>query len=195
MRLSFALIFLLVTGMTQLPSRSADTYKIDTAHSSVNFVVPHLMVSKVNGNFQNFDGTIVFDVENISKSSTSVFIKANSINTSNADRDQHLKGSDFFDVAKYPEISFKSSKIQKIDDGYVMLGQLTMHGVTKNVSIPFKILGTAKNPFGKTVLIAEGSTKIKRSDYGIKWNKDLDNGGVVVGEDVTISLDIEAIKE
>jgi polyisoprenoid-binding protein YceI len=173
---------------------AADTYQIDPAHTSIGFVVKHMVVTKVRGAFNDFAGTIVYDDKDITKSSVEVTINASSIDTKVEKRDNHLRSPDFFDVAKFPQITFKSKRIEKTADGYAAVGDLTMHGVTKEIRIPFSIAGVITDPMGATRLGLSGQTEINRQDYGVSWSKKLDNGGLVAGDDVEIDLDVEAVK-
>ena len=174
---------------------AADTYKIDRSHSSIQFAVRHLVVTKVKGEFNEFSGMILYDDENITKSSVDVTINTASIDTKDPKRDDHLRSPDFFDVAKFPQISFKSKRIEKTSDGYAVIGDLTMHGVTKEIRIPFSIAGVVTDPWGNVRLGLSGKTKLNRQDYGVSWSKKMDNGGLVAGDDVEIDLEVEAVKE
>ena len=170
------------------------TYGIDSSHSSVGFKVRHL-VSKVSGGFNEFDGTIVSDVGNLDASSVEFTIQATSIDTKNEKRDGHLRSADFFDVEKYPEITFKSSKITKIDgDSFAVAGTLTMHGVSKEITLTVDFLGEM-TAMGGTRAGYELTTSLNRKDFGISWNRALDAGGFVLGDDVEISIDLEVIKQ
>jgi polyisoprenoid-binding protein YceI len=173
---------------------AADTYQFDLAHSSVAFTVRHMVITNVRGNFKDFQGTILYDPTDVTKSSAEVTIKTASIDTDNTQRDNHLRSPDFFDAEKFPEITFKSKSVEKKGDGYVLNGTLSLRGVSKDVGIPFEILGTVKDPMGNTRLGAHGELSVNRMDYGVSWSKSLDAGGLVVSEEVKISLDIEAIK-
>jgi polyisoprenoid-binding protein YceI len=177
-----------------IAATAGDKYQIDSVHSSVGFSVRHLVISNVIGNFTDFSGTIIYDSSDISKSSADVVIKAASINTDNVNRDDHLRSPDFLDVGKFPEITFKSSKIEKKGDELFMTGDFTLHGVTKQVVIPFTILGFIKDMQGNLRMGAEGKLTINRQDYGLTWSKTLETGGLVVGDEVKIELNIEAIK-
>ena len=172
----------------------ADTYTLDKPHTSVGFTVTHLMLSHVQGAFRDFNGTVNYDPSDVTKSSIDVHIVASSISTGDDGRDKHLKSPDFFDVEKFPELTFKSTSIDKKGDGYVAHGPLTIHGVTKDIALPFTIQGTVKDPWGKTHLVAQASITISRKDYGLVWNKALEGGGVLVGDDVKIDLTVEAVK-
>lgn len=173
----------------------AATYTIDKTHSDVAFKVRHL-VSKTAGKFTDFSGTITADFDNLDASSVTITIEAASIDTANQDRDNHLRSEDFFDVATYPRITFTSSKITKSgDDTFAVTGTLTMHGVSKTVTLPVTFLGEGPNPWGGTVAGFELETTLDRKDYGIVWNKALDAGGMLLGDEVEISISIEAKKE
>ena len=170
------------------------TYGIDTAHSNVGFKVRHL-VSKVSGGFNDFDGTIVADFGNLDASSVEFTIQATSIDTKNEKRDGHLRSADFFDVEKYPEITFKSSKITKIDgDSYAVVGALTMHGVSREITLTVDFLGEM-TAMGGTRAGYELTTTVNRKDYGVSWNRALDAGGFVLGDDVEIYIALEVIKQ
>lgn len=174
---------------------AADTYKIDRSHSSIQFAVRHLVVAKVKGEFNEFAGMILYDDKDIMKSSVEVTINTASIDTKDPKRDDHLRGPDFFDAAKFPQISFKSKRIEKTSDGYAVIGDLTMHGVTKEITIPFSIAGVVTDPWGNVRLGLSAQTKLNRQDYGVSWSKKMDSGGLVVGDDVEIDLEVEAVKE
>jgi len=170
------------------------TYDIDTVHSNIGFKVRHL-VSKVSGEFTEFDGTIVADFGNLDASSVEFTIQASSIDTRNEKRDGHLRSVDFFDVKKYPEITFKSSKITKIDDdSYAVAGVLTMHGVSKEITLTVDFLGEM-TAMGGTRAGYELTTTLNRKDFEISWNRALDAGGFVLGDDVEISINLELIKQ
>jgi polyisoprenoid-binding protein YceI len=173
----------------------ADTFNVDKVHSETTFQVRHMM-SKVSGKFDDFSGKINADRAKPSASSVEFTIKAASINTGNADRDKDLRSANFFDVEKFPEITFKSSKIvpSKKKDLYEVTGDLTIHGVTKHVTLPVEFNGFGKDPWGGERAGFSLTTTINRKDYGINWNKALDNGGVLLGDEVTININIEAVK-
>ena len=169
---------------------SAATWNIDTTHSTLSFKIKH-MLSKTGGQFTDWNGTIEAG-DDLTQGSVEITIQAASIDTRNEDRDNHLRGADFFDVANHPTITFKSNKIEQNGDGFVLHGDLTMVGVTKPVSIPFEFHGTATDPWGNTKAGFSGSTKINRKDWNIVWNKALDQGGLLLGEDVEIQIDVAA---
>jgi polyisoprenoid-binding protein YceI len=173
----------------------ADTYQVDPVHSSVEFKVRH-MVSKVSGRFTDFSGIVVGDPAKPGSASVTFAIKTASIDTKIPDRDKHLKSPDFFDAEKFPEITFKSTKITpKGGDKYEVAGTFTMHGVTKEVVIPVAFGGVAKDPWGKDRAGFSLQLTLNRKDYGINWNKLLDQGGTLVGDDVEVSIDLEAVRQ
>jgi len=174
--------------------RANDTYKIDPVHSSISFKVRHFF-SYVSGNFKTFEGTIEFDPDHPERSSVTATIDAASIDTKNDNRDQDLRSADFFEVTKYPTITFKSKSVKQTgaDSGEV-IGDLTMHGVTKEITLHVKFLGKGKGMGGKAISGWQVTPDpIKRSDYGLNWNKMVE-GTAVVGEEVTITIDVEADK-
>jgi polyisoprenoid-binding protein YceI len=185
----------LMLGIAVVPKVQAEDYSIDKAHSTVGFTTKHLMVSKVSGHFGDYDGTISFDPANLDASKINVTIQAASIDTNNEKRDEHLKAPDFFDAAKFPTITFVSKKIVKEGDAYSITGDLTIKGVTKEVTLPAEIAGPVNSPFGGTAIGINAAGKINRQDYGVNWNKAMDNGGLMVSDDVDINVSIEANKK
>lgn len=175
---------------------SAATWNIDPEHSNVGFKVRHLMVSNVKGSFEKHSGVVDINDKDITKSRVEVSIDTNSINTNVQKRDEHLRSADFFDVAKYPTMTFVSKKVAKAGkDKLNVTGDLTLHGVTKQVVLAVEGLsGESKDPWGNIRRGASASTKINRKDFGLVWNKALETGGVAVGEEVNITLEIEMIK-
>ncbi len=173
-----------------------DVYVVDAEHSSIGFMVKHMMVSRVNGVFGDFQGDIRFNQANPAASKFDFSIKAASIDTRNAARDTHLKGADFFDADKFPLITFKTKRVEKTAEGvYAVTGDLTMKAVTQEIVIPVTVDGPVYNPMAKADGIGIGAEfKLNRQDYGVNWNKTLDNGGVVVSNDVAVSVSIEAHK-
>ena len=174
---------------------AADIYNIDTAHSTIGFDVKHLMVGTTSGAFNDYQGTVDYDPANAAATKIDVTIQAASINTRNEDRDNHLKSADFFDTANHPAIIFKSTKVEASGDGYVVTGDLTMRGVTKEISIPVSMAGPVQSPMGGYAIGISGKTTINRQDFGISWNKNLDQGGVVVGDEVVVIVNVEAHKK
>jgi len=174
---------------------AAETFNVDKVHSEATFQVRHMM-SKVSGKFDDIAGKISADRANPSASSVEFSMKTASINTGNANRDKDLRSDNFFDAEKNPEITFKSTKIvaTKKKDLFQVTGDLTMHGVTKRITIPVEFNGFGKDPWGGERAGFSLTTTLNRKDYGINWNKALDNGGVLLGDDVTININIEAVK-
>lgn len=172
----------------------ADKYVLDVSHTLVGFTTKHLVINKVRGKFNDFAGVIMFDENDVTKSSMSGTIKTASIDTDNQKRDDHLRSADFFDVQNHPEITFQSTSIAKQGDGYLMHGTLTMRGVTKNIVVPFSITGKVTHG-GKTRIGFEAKLELNRQDYGISWSKTMDAGGLVVSDTVQIELLGEAIQE
>jgi polyisoprenoid-binding protein YceI len=171
------------------------TYTIDPAHTRIGFVARHAMVTKVRGSFDEFEGTATLDGANPANSSAQVTIKAASIDTRNAQRDEHLRSNDFLSMQEYPTITFSSTGARKVDDSnYELTGDLTIKDVTKSITIPFSFEGAAKDPFGNQRVGFEGSVAINRKDYGITWNAPLETGGVLVSDRITLEFEISAIK-
>jgi polyisoprenoid-binding protein YceI len=172
---------------------AADTYQIDPAHSTVGFSVAHLVISDVKGRFNEFEGTLVLEGDKLTDIKGTIQTK--SIDTGIAKRDEHLRSPDFFDVAKHPTIAFTSTKIEARDGKAVITGQFTMHGVTKEISAPVKVKGPITDPWGKKRVALKATLTINRKDYGLTWNKALETGGVMVGEEVEIEINAEAVKQ
>lgn len=186
--LSLALLVPAFAGAEVIP------YKVDAAHSGVGFTIRHF-VTNVPGRFKDFDGAIKYDPQNPAASSVQFTVKAESIDTANADRDRHLRSPDFFNVEKNPNWTFTSTKVVAKDkDTLDVTGDLTINGVTKSVTVPVDYLGTVKTPNGEKAGF-ETSFTINRKDYGIVWNRVLDAGGTVLGEDVKVNIAIEANRE
>lgn len=182
-----------LSALAVIPA-SAETYTIDPGHSEVSFQIRH-MVSQVRGRFNAFSGTVQMDPKNLAGSSVEFKIKADSIDTNVADRDKHLRGADFFDTEKFPEITFKSKSVKAAGkDKYNVTGTLTMHGVSKDITLPVTFLGEAKDPWGGTRAGFETATTLNRKDFGIVWNKAVDNGGVLLGDDVKVEINLETTK-
>jgi polyisoprenoid-binding protein YceI len=184
-----------IAGLLAIPAMAATTYQIDPRHSSAGFGVTHLMISTVRGEFHGVNGTIVIDDQDINKSSVNVTIDATTIDTREPDRDKDLKSPNFLDVAKFPTLTFTSTKIEKAGEGKLKVtGDLTIHGVTKQVVLDATAPTSAiKDPWGFTRRASSASTKINRKDFGLTYNKTLDTGGAIVGDEVSITLDVEMI--
>jgi polyisoprenoid-binding protein YceI len=170
----------------------ADTYKIDPNHSTVGFAVAHMVINTVHGKFKDFNGTI--DLENNAVQSATGTIEAKSIDTGIDKRDNHLRSPDFFDVAKYPTITFQSKRVEKKGGDSVLVGDFTMHGVTKEISMPVTVKGPIKDPWGSSRIGFQAKTKLNRKDYGLKYNQALETGGLVVGDEIEIEINAEATK-
>jgi polyisoprenoid-binding protein YceI len=175
----------------------AATWQIDLDHSSFQFKVRHLMVSNVKGDFTKAKGTVTIDDKDITNMKIELAIDAASVSTDNAKRDEHLRGPDFFDVAKYPTITFVSKKVMKVDpDRLKVIGDLTIHGVTREVTVDVEgPTPEVKDPWGNFRRGASATTKINRKDFGLTWNRVLETGGVVVGEDVNIFVEVELVRK
>ena len=180
------------TAQTQKTTDGATRWDIDPAHSSAGFSVRHMMIAKVHGGFGRMSGQLALDRLNPERSSVEAVIDATSIDTREPKRDEHLKSADFFDVLKFPTITFKSTKVAPEGDGFRVLGDLTIHGVTREVTLEVEGLASEmKDPWGNVKTAASARTQIKRKDFGLNWNAALEAGGVLVGDDVTITLDIQ----
>jgi polyisoprenoid-binding protein YceI len=170
-------------------------YEIDPAHSSAHFSVRHMMVSNVRGQFTKVSGTIKFDSANPANSSVEATIDAASIDTHDPQRDTHLKSDDFFDVGKFPTLTFRSKRIEVHIDGGKVTGDLTMHGVTEEITLDVEgPTPENKDPWGKYRIGLSATTKLSRKDFGLTWNSALETGGVLVGDEVKITIDVEAVR-
>jgi len=188
MRQKVQALFMFAALLITSTAFAAPTYTIDPAHTSFAFSVKHMMISNVPGEFDKFSGTIAYDAADLANSSANISIDVGSINTRIDKRDAHLKSPDFFDAAKFPNITFVSTKFT----ANTITGNLTMKGVTKEVTIPVEISGPVKTMMGGQAIGITGSVTINRQDYGINWNKVLDQGGVAVSDNVLITISIEA---
>jgi len=169
-------------------------WTIDGSHSLAEFSVKHMMVTTVKGRFQKISGNIVWDETNPSASSVEATIDASSITTHDEKRDAHLSSADFFELEKYPTITFKSTKVDaKNADNFKVTGDLTLHGVTKEVTLDVEYNGSGKNPWGMTVAGFTARTSVNRKDYGLNWNVALETGGMLVSDKVNITLEVEAV--
>jgi polyisoprenoid-binding protein YceI len=166
---------------------------LDNAHSEVSFSVRHMMFAKVRGNFKSWTGTLSLNPDNYSASSVKVDIAVSSIDTANEQRDGHLRSPDFFDVEKYPSITFVSTGVRN-DGGKVLIdGELTIRDVTKSVTLHTEETGKGTDPWGNTRIGFSGSAKVNRKEFGLSWNQALEAGGVLVGEDITVDIEIQVI--
>lgn len=184
-----------VSTQTELARLTGD-YTIDPGHSRIGFVARHAMVTKVRGSFNDFEGWFHLDADDPTKSSAKVNIKAKSIDTRNEQRDAHLRSNDFFAMDQYPEITFESTGVERVDETHFRLtGDLTIKGVTRPLTIDFEYMGAAVDPWGKLRIGFEGSTTVNRKDWGVNWNVALEAGGMLVSENVTLEFEIAAVKE
>jgi polyisoprenoid-binding protein YceI len=185
----------MTTATTPALTELTGTYTLDPAHSRIGFVARHAMVTKVRGAFNEFEGTATLDGANPASSSAQVTISAASIDTRNAQRDEHLRSNDFLSMDEYPRITFSSTGARQADDStFELTGDLTIKGVTNPITIPFSFEGSAKDPFGNLRVGFEGAVTINRKDYGITWNAALETGGVLVSDKVTLEFELSLVK-
>jgi len=187
------LIVTLVMGSLSAQAEMA-RYDVDLDHSIVEFKVAHMVVSKTTGHFKDYTGFIEMDPEAGTVKALEATIKTASINTNHEKRDAHLRDADFFEVTKYPTMTYKMKSYKKTGDGYTAVGDLTLHGVTKEITLVGNFNGVTKDPWGNIRAGFNAEGKINRKDFGMVWNRTLDTGGLVVGDEVFIKLDIECIK-
>jgi polyisoprenoid-binding protein YceI len=190
-KLLFVVAGLVVLAHTAL----AADFKVDKAHTNVGFRVAHLVVAKTTGSFNDFDASFTYDAENMGAFSLTATIQAASIDTNVEQRDNHLRSSDFLDVANHPTITFTSTSLKMGADGIVVVGDLTIRGVTKQIELPITIVGPIQGPGGATVVGIEGRITINRHDFGVSWNNKLDNGSLIVSEEVRLEIDAEFIQQ
>jgi len=170
-------------------------WNIDGAHSGVNFSIRHLVVSKVRGRFAKYSGSVRIDEDDVSRSVVEATIDAASIDTGTPQRDEHLKSPDFFDVAQFPELRFRSTRVERIDDEhYRVVGDLTIRDVTREVVLDVEYGGRAKDPWGNERIGLVAKTHLDRKDFGLGWNQALEAGGVLVGDRVDVDLEVQAVK-
>jgi polyisoprenoid-binding protein YceI len=187
-----------LAAICSLPAPAAtSTWQIDPAHTAAQFSVKHLAISTVRGGFSNVKGTINLDDADVSKSTVDVTIDVSTVDTRQPDRDKDLKSDKFFDVAHYPAMTFKSKKVEQAGAGKLKItGDLTIRGTTKEVVLEVEgPTAPVKDPWGNQRAAATAATKINRQDFGVKWNATMDNGGVVVGDEVAITIDVEMVKQ
>lgn len=169
-------------------------WNLDPEHSTIEFRITHMVVSKTTGQFTDYAGYIDMDAEDGTVTAIEATIKAESVNTNHIKRDTHLRNAEFLDVKLYPTIIYKMKNYKKTSEGFTATGDLTLHGVTKEVLLTGRYNGSTKDPWGNTRAGFSAEGKLNRKDFGMIWNKTLDNGGLVVGDEVQIRLDIECIK-
>jgi len=187
-----------MTNATTTPATLADlsgSYTLDPTHTRIGFVARHAMVTKVRGQFNEFDGSAVIDADDFTRSSAQLTIQAASIDTRNEQRDGHLRSNDFLALEEYPQITFVSTAVAQTGATSLELtGDLTIKGVTRSVTVPFEFEGAATDPYGNLRVGFEGSVVINRKDYGVSWNAALETGGVLVSEKITLEFEVSAIK-
>jgi polyisoprenoid-binding protein YceI len=174
---------------------TTNKWNIDAAHSGISFSIRHMVVSKVRGRFTRFAGAVSLDEGDLARSSVEATVDASSIDTGTAQRDAHLRSADFFDVEQFPELRFRSRRIEALDgDGYRVVGDLTIRGVTREVTLDAEYAGRGKDPWGNERVAFAAKTAIDRKDFGLGWNQVLEAGGVLVGDRVDIELDVQVVK-
>jgi len=173
-------------------SRAADTYTIDPAHSTVGFAITHMVINTVHGKFNEFSGTLTLD-GNMVKEATGT-IQTKTVDTGVERRDNDLRSPNFFDVATFPTITFQSKRVETQGDKTVLVGDFTMHGVTKELSLPVTVKGPIKDPWGNTRIGFQARAKLNRKEYGLKYNQALETGGLVVGDEVDLEINAEGVK-
>jgi polyisoprenoid-binding protein YceI len=186
------LIAALVLTWLIASARAADTYNIDPMHTSVGFSIRHMVINKVKGKFNEFSGTVVLEDKTIKEATGT--IQTRSVDTGIAQRDDHLRSANFFDVQKFPAITFQTKRVEKKGDQTILVGDYTMHGVTRELALPVELSGPIKDPRGSTRIGIEGKAKLNRRDYGLTYNQMLEAGGLVVGDEVEIEINAEAVK-
>ena len=191
--LSLGVLLSLLTFIT--PAYGA-TYTIDPEHTQVSFKVKHLGISYVRGLFTKLEGSIEYDPANVASSKTMATIQAASIDTDNKKRDDHLRSADFLNAAKYPKLSFVSKEVKNVkEDSFTVVGDLTLHGITKSIELDVEVGGMAKDPWGNERVAFSSETELNRKDFGLAWSKLLESGGLVVGDEVKIAIEVEGIKQ
>ena len=194
-RIHLPLLFLaLLSPCSNLAQAEPARWNVDPDHSTIEFRVAHMVVSKTTGHFLDYQGFIDMDAEAGTVKTIEATIKTASVNTKQEKRDAHLRNADFFDVEKYPTMTYRLKSYKKTADGYEALGELTLRGVTKDITLTGNFNGVAKDPWGNLRAGFNAEGKLNRKDFGMVWSKTLDGGGLVVGDDVLIKLDIECIK-
>jgi polyisoprenoid-binding protein YceI len=193
MKIKMRLALITTFGLLTFLANGADSYKIDPMHSSIIFSVRHMGINNVRGHFDDFGGMVVVDNGAIQSASGTIQVK--SINTGVPMRDNHLRKPDFFDATNHPTINFQTKKVEQSGGKTVLVADFTMRGVTKELRLPVKLSGPVKDPQGKTRIGLEATAKVNRKDYGINYNAMLESGAAAVGEEVTIEINAEAVKQ
>jgi polyisoprenoid-binding protein YceI len=174
---------------------ATNRWNVDVGHSAIHFWVRHMIISKVHGRFARWTGALELDERDLTRSTVDVRIEAASIDTQVADRDAHLRSPDFLDVAQHPEIAFRSRRIEKAGGGYRVVGDLSIRGVTREVTLEAEFAGTGKDPWGNERAGFSAKASLDRREFGLVWNAALETGGVLVGEKVEIAIELEAVKQ
>jgi len=196
MKYAISAVFAAILLLTVQPAMAQPTWTIDASHSAAQFQVKHLMISNVRGDFGKMSGKVTFDGKNYSSVKAEAVIEVASINTREPKRDEHLRSADFFDAATHPTITFKSKRVEAVSrNKFNLVGNLTMRGVTKEIILNVEATPVVKGMSGETRIGAQATTRLNRQDYGVNWNRTLDAGGVVVGNEVQITLDLELIQD
>jgi polyisoprenoid-binding protein YceI len=194
-RLRFLMVWVAVFGIAVFPAMAQSIWNIDPAHSVAQFEVRHLMISNVRGEFEKMSGVVSFDGKNYSSIRAQAVIEVASINTRVEKRDDDLRSSNFFDAATYPTMTFKSRRVENIKGNkFSLIGDLTIRGITKEITLAVGASPVIKGMGGERRIGAHATTRLNRQDFGVKWNRTLDGGGVVVGDEVQITLDLELIQ-
>ncbi|WP_370646083.1 YceI family protein [Brachybacterium sp. ACRRE] len=179
-----------------MSSQLTGTWTVDPDHSRIGFSSRHAMVTKVRGAFNDVAGTIVFDEEDHNRSHVEVTVQMASIDTRSSARDEHLRSADFFDVETHPEMMFRSSRVEEVDEGgFIVSGDLTIHGITRPMSIPLHFVGVDTDPFGNLRAGFEGTRRIDRRDWGVTWNTPLDSGGLLISDRISLEFEMSLIKQ
>jgi polyisoprenoid-binding protein YceI len=195
MKVTRIILIGVMAGLVSTSVLALDTYKVDPAHSSINFTIEHMVINTVHGRFNQFEGSLVVDPEkNNALKEASATIQAKSIDTGISKRDDHLRSADFFGAEKFPTITFEGSEVKQEGNDQVLVGKFTMHGVTKEIALPFKLKGPI-SAMGGTRLGFEVTTKLNRKDFGLTYNKVLEAGGLMLGEEVAIQINAEFVKQ
>ena len=182
--------------MSTLTESGLSTFTVDPAHSRLGFTVRHMGFSKVRGSFEQFEGTVRMEPGSLDTLQAEATVQTNSITTSDEKRDEHLRSADFFEVDKYPAISFKSTEIKDVSgDAFTLVGEFTLHGVTKTIALKGTFLGEGIDPWGGTRVAFEASARLNRKEYGLNWNAVLESGGFLVSDDVEITLEVQAVQQ
>ncbi|HZR15894.1 MAG TPA: YceI family protein [Verrucomicrobiae bacterium] len=192
MKTTLQLICLSVLAFTGFAAKAAETYNLDPAHSTVGFAVTHMVINTVHGKFNDFSGALTLDGGQVKEATGTIQTK--SIDTGIERRDNHLRSPDFFDAAKFPTITFKSKRAEKQGSDMVLVGDFTMHGVTKELSLPVTVKGPIKDPWGNSRIGLQARAKLNRQDYGLKYNQALETGGLVVANEIELEINAEAVK-